>query len=121
MSIKLLPASVNPFGPSEAPDGSASLVSQTPRAISTRAGQISLVPSSDTFAWSSSTRREGTNRINATFVENSENDETGHSGGGEYVSGWGWGSPLESTAVAHYLFYAGVPSGWRGQLIDLYA
>ena len=105
MSIKLLPASVNPVDPSQAPDVSTSLVPLTQRAITTRAGQIRLVPSADAFAWSSSTRRGGANRIYGTPVEDSQSDETGRSGW-EYVSGWAWSRPVESTAVAHYLSYA---------------
>jgi hypothetical protein len=117
MSIKLLPASVDPVGP---PDVSTSLVPLTQRAISTRAGQISLVPSADAFAWSSSTRRGGANRIYGTPVEDSPSDETGRSGG-EYVSGWGWSRPVELTAAAHYLSYATGLANWSGRLIDLYA
>jgi hypothetical protein len=120
MSIKLLPASVNPVDPSQAPDVSTSLAPLTQRAITTRAGQISLVPSADAFAWSSSTRRGEANRIYGTLVEDSQSDETGRSGG-EYVSGWAWSRTVESTAVAHYLSYAADPAGWRGRLIDLYA
>jgi hypothetical protein len=123
MSIKLLPASVNPVDPSQASDVSTSLVPLTQRAIATRASQISLVPSSDAFAWSSSSRRGGANRIDGTPVqdaeEDSESDETGRTGWG-YVSGWAWSRLVESTAVAHYLFYAGDPAGWSGRLIDLY-
>ena len=117
MSIKLLPASVNPVDP---PDVSTSLVPLTQRAITTRAAQISLVPSTDTFAWSSSTRRGVANRIYGTIVEDSQSDETGRSGW-EYVSGWAWSRPVALTAVAHYLSYAAGPAGWSGRLIDLYA
>jgi hypothetical protein len=120
MSIKLLPASVNPVDPSRESDVSTSLVPLTQRAIAARASQISLVPSADAFAWSSSTRRGAANRIDGTPVEDSRSDETGSSGG-EYVSGWAWSRLVESTAVAHYLFYAGDPAGWSGRLIDLYA
>jgi hypothetical protein len=120
MSIKLLPASVNPVDPPQASDVSTSLVPLTQRAITTRAGQISLVPSADAFAWSSSTRRGEANHIDATFVEDSQSDETGRSVS-EYVSGWAWSRPVESTAVAHYLSYAAHFAGWRGRLIDLYA
>jgi hypothetical protein len=120
MSIKLLPASVNPVDPS--PDVSTSLVPLTQRAITTRAGQMSLVPSADAFARSSSTRRDGANRIYGTVVvvEDSQRDETGRSGW-QYLSGWGWSHSVESTAVAHYLFYAAGPTGWSGRLIDVYA
>ncbi len=117
MSIKLLPASVNPV---DAPDVSTSLVPLTQRAISTRAGQISLVPSAEAFAWSSSTRRGGGNRIDGTPVEDSQSDETGGSGW-EHLSGWAWSHSVELTAIAHYLFYAAGPAGWSGRLIDLYA
>jgi|SRR5580704_5293328 hypothetical protein len=117
MSIKLLPASVNPVDP---PDVSTSLVHLTQRAITTRAGQMDLVPSADAFAWSSSTRRGAANRIYGTLVKDSYSDETGRSGGG-YLSGWGWSHSVENTAVAHYLFYAAGPAGWSGRLIDVYA
>jgi hypothetical protein len=120
MSIKLLPASVNPVDPSPAPDVSTSLVPLTQRAIATRAGQINLVPSADSFAWSSSTRRGEANRISGTLVEDSQSDETGGSGW-EYVSGWAWNRLAESTAVLHYLSYAAAPTSWSGRLIDLYA
>jgi len=119
MSIKLLPASVNPVDPSQASEVSTSLVPLTQRAITARAGQIALVPSADAFAWSSSTRRGDANRTDGTSVEDPQNDETGFSG--EYVSGWAWSRPAESTAVAHYLSYAASPAGWSGRLIDLYA
>jgi hypothetical protein len=120
MSMKLLPASVNPVDPSQGPDVSTSLVPLTQRAITTRAGQIGLAPSADAFAWSSSTRRGAANLIYGTPVEDSRSDETGGLDG-EYVSGWAWSRPVESTAVAHYLSYAGGPASWSGLLIDLYA
>jgi hypothetical protein len=120
MSIRLLPASLNPVDPSQEPEVSTSLVPLTQRAITARAGQISLVPSPDAFAWSSSTRRGEANRIDATFVEDSESDETGHSAW-EYVSGWAWSPLVESTAIAHYLSYAAGFTSWSGRLIDLYA
>ena len=120
MSIKLLLASVNPVDPPQAPDVSTSLVPLTQRAISTRAGQISLVPSADAFSWSSSTRQGGANLIYGTPVEDSQSDETGRSGW-EYLSGWAWSHSVERTAVAHYLFYAASPAGWSGRLIDVYA
>ena len=123
MSIKLLPASVNPVDPSQAIDVSTSLVPLTQRALATRAGQISLVPSADAFAWSSSTRRGEANRVYGTPVdadEDSGSDATESTGWG-YVSGWAWSRLVESTAVAHYLFYAGDPAGWSERLIDLYA
>ena len=120
MSIKLLPASVNPVDPSQERDVSTSLVPLTQRAISKRAGQISLVPAADTFAWSSSTRRGGANRIDGTFVEDSQGDGTGRSGG-EYVSGWAGSHSVERTAAAHYLFYAAGSGNWSGRLINLYA
>jgi hypothetical protein len=119
MSIKLLPASANPVDPSHAPDVSTSLVPLTQRAITTRAGQISLVPSSDAFAWSSSTRRGEANRIDGTPVEDSQSDETGRSGW-ESFSGWAWIRPIE-TAIAHYLSHAASSAGWSGGLIDVYA
>jgi hypothetical protein len=120
MSIKLLPASVNPVDPSQAHDVSTSLVPPTQRAITTRAGQISLVPSADAFAWSSSTRRGGPTRISGTPVEDSQSDETGRSGW-EYVSGWASNNSVERTAIAHYLSYAAGPASWSARLIDLYA
>ncbi len=119
MSIKLLPASVDPVDPSQASDASTSLVPPTQRAITTRAGQISLVPPADVFARSPSTRRGEANRMYGTPVEDSQSDETGPSG--EYVSGWAWSGPVERTAIAHYLSYAADPIGWSGRLIDLYA
>jgi hypothetical protein len=119
MSIKLLPASVDPVGPSQAPDVSSTLVPLTQRAITTRAGQISLVPSADTFAWSSSTRVGQANWIDGTPVEDSQSDGTASAG--EYVSGWAGSRPIERTAIAHYLFYAAAPAGWSGRLIDVYA
>jgi hypothetical protein len=120
MSIKLLPASVNAIDPSQASDASTGLVPLSQRAITARASQISLVPSGDSFAWSSSTRRGGANLIYGTPVEDSQSGDTGRSVW-EYVSGWAGSRPVGSTAVAHYLFYAADPAGWRGRLIDLYA
>jgi hypothetical protein len=120
MSIKLLPASVNPVDPSDASDVSTSLVPLAQRAITTQAGQITVVPSADVFAWSSSTRRGGANIISGTPVEDSQSDETGLSGT-QYLSGWAGSSPVELTAIAHYLFYAASPASWRGWLVDLYA
>jgi hypothetical protein len=118
MSIKLLPASVNPIDP---PDVSTSLVPLTPRALATRAGPISIVPSADAFAWSSSsTRQRGANNIDATPVEDSQSDATTGSGW-ESLSGWAWSHSVELTAVAHYLFYAATPASWKGLLIDVYA
>src|SRR5580658_5794735 len=118
MSIKLLPASVNPVEPLQAPEVSASLVPLTQRAITTQAGQNSLVRSADTFAWSTSARLEQANWIDGTPVEDSQSDETASAG--EYVSGWAGSRPIESTAIAHYLFYAAAPAGWSGRLIDVY-
>ncbi len=120
MSIKLLPASVDSVDSSQASEVSTSLVPVTQRAISTRASQISLVPSGDAFAWSASTRRGEANWIYGTPVEDSQSDAAGDSGG-EYVSGWAWSRPVESTAIAHYLLYAGGPAGWSGRLVNLYA
>jgi len=118
--MKLLPASVNPVDPSQGPDVSNSLVPLAHRAVTTRAGQASLVPSADTFTWSSSARQGGVNWIDATPVEDSQSDETG-SAGAEYVSGWAGSYPVERTVAAHYLFYAAAPANDRGQLINLYA
>jgi hypothetical protein len=124
VSIKLLPASLNPVVPSQPPEASASLAPLTQRAITARPGQTSLVPSADAFAWSPSTRRGEANRIDATFVEDSQSesqsDETGPSVW-EYVSGWAGTRPLEITAVAHYLSYAAGLASWSGRLINLYA
>jgi hypothetical protein len=120
MSIKLLPASVTPVDPSQAPDASANLVPLTQRTITTRAGQITLVPSADAFAWSSSTRRGEAPFIHGTLVEDSPSDETGRSGW-QYVSGLAWSGLVASTAIAHYLSYAASPASWSGRLIDLYA
>ena len=119
MSMKLLPASSNPVDPPQPPDVSTGLVPLTQSAITTRPGQISLVPA-DAFARSSSTRRAEPNLIYGTPVEDSQSDETGPSRG-EYVSAWAWSRPLESTALAHYLFYAASPARWSGWLINLYA
>jgi hypothetical protein len=120
MSIKLLPASVNPLDPAHATDVSTGLVPLTQRAITTRAGQIALVPSGDAFAWSSSTRRGESNRIDGIPVEDSPSDETNDSGG-EYVSGWAWSRPVENTAIIHYLSYAAGTVRRSGRLLDLYA
>jgi hypothetical protein len=120
MSIKLLPASVNPVDPSQAPDVSTGLVLLTQNLIITRADQTSLVPPAAAFAWSSSTRRGETNCIDATPVDDFQSDETERSGW-EYVSAWAWIRPIESTAIAHYLSYAGAPVRWNGWLINLYA
>ena len=132
MSIKLLPASVNPVDPPQAPDGTTSLVPLTHRAIATRAGQISLAPSlvpslatslaksAGAFAWSSSTRQGGPKFIDGTPVEDPQSDETGYPRS-EYVSGWAGSYSVESTAIAHYLFYATGPTSWSGRLINLYA
>jgi hypothetical protein len=66
MSMKLLPASANSVDSSQAPDVSTSLVPLTQRAITTQAGQISLVPSSDTFSRLSSMRLAQANWIDGT-------------------------------------------------------
>lgn len=120
MSIKLLPASVDPVDPSQARDVSTSLVPLTQRAITTHGSQTGPVTSADTFTWSSSTRRSAPNVIDATPVEDSDIDET-QLPGAEYVSGWAWSRPIEATAVAHYLFYAVGPAAWNGRLISVYA
>ena len=119
MSIKLLPASVSSVDPSQALDVSTSLVPLTQRAIATRAGQISLVSSADTFSWSSSKRLNQANWIDGIPVEDFQSDGTVSAS--EYVSGWAWSRPIESTAVATYLFYATARAGWSGQLINVYA
>jgi hypothetical protein len=124
MSIKLLPPSVNPVDPPQVSDVSTSLVPLAQRAIATRASQTSLVPSADTVAWSSSTRPGGANFIDATPVEDSQSDGATDATGpsdAEYVSGWAGSRSVESTAVAHYLFYAGSPASTSGQLINVYA
>ena len=126
MSTKLLPAAVNPVDPSQVAylsnDVSNSLVPVAQRAITTRAGQASIVPSADTFTWSSSARPSGTNWIDATPVDedDSQSDATG-SAAAEYVSGWSGSYPIERTAIAHYLFYAAAPANANGQLLNLYA
>jgi hypothetical protein len=120
MSIKLLPASVNPVDPSQAHDVSTSLAPLTQRAITTRAGQISLVPSADAFAWSSSTRRGAAKFISGTPVEDSQSDQTERSGW-EYVPGWASSHSVERTAIAHYLSYAAGAASWSARLINLYA
>jgi hypothetical protein len=68
-----------------------SLVPQ--RTITTRAGQISLVPPAGAFAWSSSTRRSGANRIYGTPLGYFQSDETGGSVW-EYLSPDGPGAIL---------------------------
>lgn len=120
MSIKLLPASVSPVDSSQAPDVITSLVPLTQRAITTRSGQISLVPSADVFARSSSTRQTQAKFIDATPVEDPQSDETRYSAC-QYLSGWAWSPSVESSAIAHYLSYAAGPTRWSGRLIDLYA
>jgi hypothetical protein len=128
MSMNLLPASVNSLDLSQAPEVSTSLVPLAQRAITTRAGQIGLVPSGDAFAWSSSTRRSAANFIHGTLVEDSQGDEKGDANSDrtgrsvwEYVSAWTWSSSVESTAIADYLSYAASSVSWSGRLIDLYA
>lgn len=120
MSIKLLPASVNPVDPSNASEATISLVPPTRSTIATRAAQIAVVPSADSFAWSSSTHRGQPPFIHGTVVENAQSDDTGDSDS-EYLSGWGWTHSVESTAIAHYLFYAASLASWSGRLINLYA
>jgi len=119
MAMKLLPA-VNPVDPLQASDVSSSIVALTQRAITVRAGQTSLVPTADAFAWSSSTRRGEANRIDGTPVEDSQSDQTEPSGQ-QYVSGWAWSPPVENTAIAYYLSYAAGPAGWNSRLVDVYA
>ena len=118
MSIKLLLAS-NPVDPSQALAASTSLVPLIQRAITTRARQSGLVPAAAAFAWSSSRRGEVI-RIDGTPVEDSQSDVAERSDW-EYVSGWAWSPLVESTATAHYLFYAAGFASWSGRLIDLYA
>lgn len=119
MSMKLLPASVDPVDP-PASDVSTSLVPLTQRAITTRGGQTGLVPSVDAFAWSSSTRQGGANVIYGMPVEDSDSDEI-EILSGEYVSGWAGSNSAERTAIAHYLFYAAGSAGWIWRLINVYA
>jgi hypothetical protein len=119
MSMKLLPVSVDPVDPSQASDGSASLVLLTHRAITAPAGQISLVPF-DAFARPSSPRRGQANVIYGTPVEDPDLDETTNSYA-EYVSVWAGSYSVERTAIAHYLFYAAGPTGWIWRLINVYA
>ena len=120
MSIKLLAASVNAVDPAQASDGSIGLVPVASVAIASRAGKISLVPSADAFTRSTATRRGEANFIYGTLVEDSHGDAAGRSGG-EYVSGLGWGRPVESTVIAQYLFHSASLAGWRGRYIDVYA
>jgi hypothetical protein len=119
MSIKLLLASVNPVDPSQASDVSTSLVPQTPRAVTTQAGQSSLAPAGDTVSRSPSTPQGEANWIDGTFVDDSQSDATASAG--EYVSGLAWSRSVASTAIAHYLFYSAARAGWSGRLIDVYA
>jgi len=118
--MKLLPGSVNPVDPSRASDVSNSLVPLAQREITTRTSQAGLVPSADTFAWSSGTRRGSLNYIDGIPVEDSQSDESARSSV-EYVSGSAWNYPVARTAAAQYLFYATGPADRRGRLIDLYA
>ena len=124
--MKLLPAAVNPVEPSPVPDVSTSLAPLTQRAISARAGQVSLarsanlVSSANTFGWSSSTRQGGATRIDGTVVEDPQSDE-GRRSSWEYVSAWAGSFSVERSAIAHYLFNTGGVAGWSGRLIDLYA
>lgn len=120
MSIKLLPASVNPVDSSQAPDGLTSLVPVAQRAITARAGHVSVVPPADVFVGSSSARRGEAPFIHGTLVEDSPSDEKGRSAW-QYVSGWAWSGLVESTAIVHYLSSAANPASWSGRLIDLYA
>ncbi len=119
MSIKLLPALVHPVDPSQVSDVSATIVPLPPRVVTTQAGQSSLVPSGDTFSWSSSTSHGEANWIDGTFVEDSQSNATASAG--EYVSGLAGSRSVASTAIAHYLFYSAAPASWRGQLINVYA
>ncbi|MFY9674856.1 MAG: hypothetical protein WB817_02065 [Terriglobales bacterium] len=119
MSIKLLPALVHPVDPSQASDVSATIVPLSPRAVTTQAGQSILVPSGDTFSWSSSTHQGEANWIDGTFVDDSQSDATASTG--EYVSGLAGSRPVASTAIAHYLFYSTAPANWSGRLLDVYA
>jgi hypothetical protein len=128
MSMKLLPAALDPVDPPQGSDVSNgaskqvsdSLVPVDQRAIATRAGQSGLVSSTDTFTWSPRSRQGGVNWINATFVEDSESDKAGRSEG-EYVSDWAWSFPAVRTVVAHYLSYAAGLASGSARLIDLYA
>lgn len=116
MSIKLLPASVDPVEPSDASTG---LVPLTQRRIATQGSKTALVPAA-AFAWSSSTRQSAANVIHGTPVEDSDIGET-EVLSAEYVSGWTWNFPIESTAIAQYLFYAASLAAWSGRLINVYA
>jgi hypothetical protein len=125
MSMKLLPASVNPVDSSQAPDVSNSIVPLAQGAITVRAGQVSVATSADAFTSSSRSHRAGANWIDANWidatpVEDAQSDEAGRAAV-EYVSGWTWSSPIELTAIAHYLFYAAGLAKGRGWLVDLYA
>ncbi len=125
MSMKLLPASGNSVDLSRAPDVATSLVPLTQRAIARQASQITLVPSADAFARSSSTRRGEPNLIYGTPLEDSRTGDSPSDGTGslgwEYVSGWAGSRPVQSTVIAQYLSYAGGPARLSGRLIDLFA
>jgi len=83
-----------------------------------------IVPSSDTYAWSTAGRRGAAPRIYGTPVEDSESedasDETGRSAW-EYVSGSWWGPSIERAATALYSMYSGMLTEGSGQLINVYA
>lgn len=117
MSIKLLPSSLSPIEP-QVPDASNSLVLVHETRIAPGVRQIPLVPSADTFAWSSGTRSQA-NWIDGKPVEDSQGDETASSNW-EYVSG-AWSYPVGRTAVAQYLSYAANAANSRGRMINLYA
>jgi hypothetical protein len=120
MSIKLLPASVDSVDPSQASGVTTSLVPLTQRAITTRAGQSSLVPSTDAFVWSSSTRQSQPKFIDGTPVEDPQGAGTGDSDW-EYLPGWSWSHSVESMVIAHYLSYGAGLAIRSGRLIDVYA
>ncbi|HVI10844.1 MAG TPA: hypothetical protein VND65_21340 [Candidatus Binatia bacterium] len=134
--MKLLPAPATSGDHLQAPAVSTDLVPLTQAAIHARSGQISLVPSADTFARSdysrsssspssssssSWARPRGAPFIEATLVQSpsSHGDETGSAW--EYVSAWAWSQFAASTAIAHYLSYAAGPGSWSGRFINVYA
>jgi hypothetical protein len=126
MSMKLLPAAMDPIDPLNVPDASNKLVPLGQRAIGV-VGDQSGVFTADAFPLSSFTlssrnRAGGANWIDAVPVEDSESDEAGRVAV-EYVSGWDWGSSLSigRSVIAHYLSYAAGLMNGRGRLVDLYA
>jgi hypothetical protein len=125
MVIKLLPASVHSPDTSGEASASTSLVPYARGAVAGRGnGSSEIVPTYDTYAWSTPTRRGAAPRIYGTPVEDSEgedaSDETGRSAW-EYVSGSWWGPSIERAATALYSMYSGMLTAGSGQLVNVYA